>query len=93
MSFDPEYLDILNLAEEDLPADILKLKQDTRTFIQNNCKYWSASTIAQFLGIDLAMVHSLSPQTTFKTNIHNVLIVKPLADAEYDSLRAQGGLI
>ena len=93
MSFDPEYLNIVALQDSELPPDLLKLKQDTRAFIKTNSKYWSATTIAQFLGLDIETVQGISPQTNFKTNVHNILIVKPLEDAEFDSMKYQVGTI
>lgn len=92
--YDPEIISVASL--EDAPSELKELQSAIKKFLNVNAKHWSASTLSQFLGIDIHTLKALAGNSfkDFNTErAHTILVLKPIEDAEIDNIKFQGNLL
>lgn len=79
-NYDPETITLASL--EEVPEELVPLQKALRQFLQVNSKYWSMSSLANFLSIDIHILKRLVGHVGVGTEkAHTILILKPITEA------------
>lgn len=80
-NYDPETITLASL--EEVPEELVPLQKALRQFLQVNSKYWSMSSLANFLSIDIHILKRLVGRVGVGTEkAHTILILKPITEAK-----------
>jgi len=85
LNYDPDTMTLTTLDE--IPEELVPLQQALRKFIANSAEHWSASSLANFLGMDVHTLKRFVRVPFSQTRAHTILVLRPIEDAEVDSLR------
>lgn len=94
LSYDPETITLATL--EEIPEELVPLRDSLRQFLRVNSKHWSASNLANFLGMDVHTLKAFAGKEFKDFNsekAHTILVLRPLEHAEIDSAKAKACLL
>jgi len=85
LNYDPETMTLATLDE--IPEELLGLQRELKKFIANSAHHWSASSLANFLGINIHVLKAFVKVPFSADRAHTILVLRPIEDAEEDALR------
>lgn len=85
LNYDPETMTLATLDE--IPEELVPLQQALRKFLANSSEHWSASSLSNFLGMDVHTLKRFINVPFSQTRAHTILVLRPIEDAEIDSIK------
>lgn len=90
-NYDPETMTLATLDE--IPEELKGLQRELKKFVANSAKHWSASSLSNFLGMDVHTLRRFVKVPFSSTRAHTILVLRPIEAAEEDALRYATGVI
>lgn len=91
LNYDPETMTLATLDE--IPEELVPLQKALKKFIANSAEHWSASSLANFLGMDVHTLKAFVKVPFSQTRAHTILVLRPIEDAPNDELKFDMGAI
>lgn len=91
LNYDPETMTLATLDE--IPEELVPLQKALRKFLSNSAEHWSASSLSNFLGMDVHTLKAFCKVPFSQTRAHTILVLRPIEDAEMDSVKYNAEVI
>ena len=91
-NYDPETITLATL--EEIPEELQPLQKALKQFLKVNSQHWSASSLANFLGMDVHTLKAFAGNTKYNTErAHTILVLRPIGTAEIDEAKLSACLL
>ena len=92
--YDPETITLATL--EEIPEELQPLQKALKQFLKVNSPNWSASSLANFLGMDVHTLKAFAGKEFRNFNsekAHTILVLRPIEHAEIDAMKVKACLL